>query len=146
MNSIVLINIISSFFAAGLIWVIQLVHYPSMKFVSENEFESFHSFHQKKISILAMPLMAIELITSIILLIQSFENDTSLIFKINFMIVVLIWFSTFFMQVPLHQKLSKGKNDVLIDKLVFTNWFRTVLWTLRSILMLFLLAFFMNLI
>ncbi len=93
-----------------------------------------------------MPLMAIELISSIILLLQNFENDTSLIFKINFMIIILIWFSTFFMQVPLHQKLSKGKNDILIDKLVFTNWFRTVLWTLRSILMLFLLAFFMNLI
>lgn len=146
MSSIFLINIFTALFAAGLIWTIQLVHYPSMRFVSKNEFESFHYFHQKRISIIAMPLMAIELISSIILLLQNFENNTSLIFKINFMIIILIWFSTFFMQVPLHQKLSKGKNDILIDKLVFTNWFRTVLWTLRSILMLFLLAFFMNLI
>ena len=86
-----------------------------------------------------MPLMAIELITTIILFMQNIDNESSLIFKINLIIVILIWFSTFFIQVPLHQKLSKGKKNSLIDKLVLTNWFRTVLWTLRSILIIFFL-------
>jgi len=139
MSSILLINIFSAFFATGLIWTIQLVHYPSMRFVSRDKFELFHSFHQLRISIIAMPLMAIELITSIILFMQNIENESSLIFKINLIIVTLIWFSTFFIQVPLHQKLSKGKKNSLIDKLVLTNWFRTVLWTLRSILIIFFL-------
>ena len=139
MSSILLINIFSAFFATGLIWTIQLVHYPSMRFVSRDKFELFHSFHQLRISIIAMPLMAIELITTIILFMQNIENESSLIFKINLIIVTLIWFSTFFIQVPLHQKLSKGKKTSLIDKLVLTNWFRTVLWTLRSILIIFFL-------
>ena len=139
MSSILLINIFSAFFATGLIWTIQLVHYPSMRFVSRDKFELFHSFHQLRISIIAMPLMAIELITSIILFMQNIENESSLIFKINLIIVTLIWFSTFFIQVPMHQKLSKGKKNSLIDKLVLTNWFRTVLWTLRSILIIFFL-------
>ncbi len=139
MSSILLINIFSAFFATGLIWTIQLVHYPSMRFVSRDKFELFHSFHQLRISIIAMPLMAIELITSIILFMQNIENESSLIFKINLIIVTLIWFSTIFIQVPLHQKLSKGKKNSLIDKLVLTNWFRTVLWTLKSILIIFFL-------
>ena len=139
MSSILLINIFSAFFATGLIWTIQLVHYPSMRFVSRDKFELFHSFHQLRISIIAMPLMAIELITTIILFMQNIDNESSLIFKINLIIVTLIWFSTFFIQVPLHQKLSKGKKTSLIDKLVLTNWFRTVLWTLRSILIIFFL-------
>ena len=139
MSLILFINIFSAFFATGLIWTIQLVHYPSMRFVSRDKFELFHSFHQLRISIIAMPLMAIELITSIILFMQNIENESSLIFKINLIIVTLIWFSTFFIQVPLHQKLSKGKKNSLIDKLVLTNWFRTVLWTLRSILIIFFL-------
>ena len=139
MSSILLINIFSAFFATGLIWTIQLVHYPSMHFVSRDKFELFHYFHQLRISIIAMPLMAIELITTIILFMQNIDNESSLIFKINLIIVTLIWFSTFFIQVPLHQKLSKGKKTSLIDKLVLTNWFRTVLWTLRSILIIFFL-------
>ena len=139
MSSILLINIFSAFFATGLIWTIQLVHYPSMHFVSRDKFELFHYFHQLRISIIAMPLMAIELITTIILFMQNIDNESSLIFKINLIIVTLIWFSTFFIQVPLHQKLSKGKKNSLIDKLVLTNWFRTVLWTLRSILIIFFL-------
>ena len=139
MSSILLINIFSAFFATGLIWTIQLVHYPSMRFVSRDKFELFHSFHQLRISIIAMPLMAIELITTIILFMQNIDNESSLIFKINLIIVTLIWFSTFFIQVPLHQKLSKGKKTSLIDNLVLTNWFRTVLWTLRSILIIFFL-------
>jgi len=139
MSSILIINIFSAFFATGLIWTIQLVHYPSMRFVSRDKFELFHSFHQLRISIIAMPLMAIELITTIILFMQNIDNESSLIFKINLIIVTLIWFSTFFIQVPLHQKLSKGKKTSLIDKLVLTNWFRTVLWTLRSILIIFFL-------
>ena len=139
MSSILIINIFSAFFATGLIWTIQLVHYPSMRFVSRDKFELFHSFHQLRISIIAMPLMAIELITTIILFMQNIDNESSLIFKINLIIVTLIWFSTFFIQVPLHQKLSKGKKTSLIDNLVLTNWFRTVLWTLRSILIIFFL-------
>ena len=139
MSSILIINIFSAFFATGLIWTIQLVHYPSMHFVSRDKFELFHYFHQLRISIIAMPLMAIELITTIILFMQNIDNESSLIFKINLIIVTLIWFSTFFIQVPLHQKLSKGKKTSLIDKLVLTNWFRTVLWTLRSILIIFFL-------
>ena len=139
MSSILIINIFSAFFATGLIWTIQLVHYPSMHFVSRDKFELFHYFHQLRISIIAMPLMAIELITTIILFMQNIDNESSLIFKINLIIVTLIWFSTFFIQVPLHQKLSKGKKNSLIDKLVLTNWFRTVLWTLRSILIIFFL-------
>ena len=139
MSSILIINIFSAFFATGLIWTIQLVHYPSMRFVSRDKFELFHSFHQLRISIIAMPLMAIELITTIILFMHNINNESSLIFKINLIIVTLIWFSTFFIQVPLHQKLSKGKKTSLIDKLVLTNWFRTVLWTLRSILIIFFL-------
>ena len=139
MSSILIINIFSAFFATGLIWTIQLVHYPSMLFVSKDKFELFHSFHQLRISIIAMPLMAIELITTIILFMQNIDNESSLIFKINLIIVTLIWFSTFFIQVPLHKKLSKGKKTSLIDNLVLTNWFRTVLWTLRSILIIFFL-------
>ena len=82
---------------------------------------------------IVMPFMIIELITSIIL----YTNDTSsLIFSLNLGIVLLIWCSTFFIQLPIHNILSKEKDKKMIKKLVNTNWIRTFLWTFRMLLII----------
>ena len=146
MSFIFLINLVLSFIAVGLIWTIQLVHYPSMRFISKEQFSAYHNFHSIRISLIAMPLMLVELITSFLLLYQNFNNAIQTIFLINFVIVVLIWLSTFLVQVPLHNILSKEKNDKVISKLILSNWFRTILWTGRSILMILFLSFTMGLI
>lgn len=52
-------------------------------------------------------------------------------------LVALIWLSTFLIQVPIHQQLAKGKDLGLIDRLVRTNWIRTILWTLKACWMSF---------
>ena len=146
MSFIFLFNLVLSFIAVGLIWTIQLVHYPSMRYISKNKFPEYHNFHSIRISILAMPLMLAELVTSIMLWYQNLNNAIQAIFLINLIIVVLIWFSTFLIQVPLHNALSKEKNTEKISKLIYTNWIRTILWTSRSILMILFLAFAMELI
>jgi hypothetical protein len=58
---------------------------------------------------------------------------------IGFYLVVLIWISTAFFSVPAHSKLESGKDEHAIDRLVSTNWIRTVLWTLKSGLSFYLL-------
>ena len=100
MSSVFIVNIIISFIATGLIWTIQLVHYPSMKFISDEKFTVFHNFHSKRISILAIPIMLIELFTSFLLFYQN-GNSYHYIFAINLFIVILIWISTFLIQVPM---------------------------------------------
>ncbi len=37
------VNTFSSFFMTGLIWMVQLVHYPSFHFVSEENLPAFNS-------------------------------------------------------------------------------------------------------
>ena len=49
-------------------------------------------------------------------------------------IVLLIWLSTFFVQVPLHQSLGSRIDLELIDRLASTNWWRTLLWTVKAVL------------
>ena len=137
LNSVIfLINFASTLFLSGLIWMVQLVHYPSFHFVDPSEFKRFHQFHSRRISIIVIPLMIIELITSGVLW---FHSETFSINSIGFYLVLSIWVSTAFLSVPAHSKLSSGKNDEQIDKLIHTNWVRTFLWTLKSVLMLFLL-------
>ena len=146
MSFIFLLNLLLSFIAVGLIWTIQLVHYPSMRYISKDQFSEYHNFHSIRISILAMPLMLAELITSIMLWYQNLNNAIQTIFLVNLILVLLIWLSTFLIQVPLHNVLSKEKNTDKLSKLIFSNWIRTILWTSRSILMILFLAFAMNLI
>ena len=146
MSFIFLFNLVLSFTAVGLIWTIQLVHYPSMKYIPKDRFSEYHNFHSIRISILAMPLMFAELVTSIMLLYQNFNNALQSIFLLNLILVVLIWLSTFLIQAPLHNGLSKEKNTEKLSKLICSNWIRTILWTARSILMILFLAFAMNLI
>jgi hypothetical protein len=90
--------------------------------------------------------MVTELGTSLILFYQNYNNAIQTIFLINLVIVALIWLSTFLIQVPLHNALSKEKQSEKLSKLICTNWIRTILWTARSILMILFLAFAMDLI
>lgn len=133
MDFLFFLNVISAFLLTGVIWTIQIVHYPSFHYIDKLSFTNFHNFHERRISIIVMPLMLIELITSIALYIH---NMWSIIFALNLLIVVLIWCSTFFVQVPIHSILSEKKDKNLIEKLVNTNWIRTFLWSIRMLLII----------
>lgn len=133
MDFLFFLNVISAFLLTGVIWTIQIVHYPSFHYIDKLSFTNFHNFHERRISIIVMPLMLIELITSIALYIH---NMWSIIFALNLLIVGLIWCSTFFVQVPIHSILSAKKDKNLIEKLVNTNWIRTFLWSIRMLLII----------
>lgn len=127
MNNLVFnIQYAASLILLGLIWVIQLVHYPSFRFVDSNDFVEFERKHSSSITIIVMPLMVTELITGIWLI-----GAKSILLYLNLASIILIWLSTFFISVPCHQKLSAGKDLDVINRLVSTNWIRTILWTFK---------------
>lgn len=136
MSGVVILHIFSTFFLTGLIWVIQLVHYPSFRFIDSDNFIAFEKFHTSRISFIVMPLMFTELFSGFYLV---FNNISPHLLKYNFTLVLIIWLSTFFLSVPLHSKLSEGKNIQVISKLTLTNWPRTILWSTRTIVILLLL-------
>jgi hypothetical protein len=145
MSFIFIINLAIALIATGLIWTIQLVHYPSMKFIPEEKFTAYHNFHSQRISILAMPIMLIELFTSFGLFYQN-GSSYNHIFTINLILVISIWISTFLIQVPLHNTLSSAKNARVLNHLILSNWIRTILWTARSLLMVSYLSVNLHLI
>ena len=135
MSHIYLLSMSTTLVLTGLIWTIQCVHYPSFVYVDPSQFHSFSMFHQRVITWVVAPLMIFELITAILLVVQ-IPGDTKLITLL--VPVLLVWLSTFFLSVPLHNQLLKeGFSQELIKQLVLTNWPRTLLWTGRSVLMLF---------
>lgn len=83
-----------------------------------------------------MPIMIAELVTSGIL---TWFNGWGSFHAMGFYLVLVIWLSTFLLSVPAHAKLSSSKNAEVIDRLISTNWIRTVLWSLKSGLGVFIL-------
>lgn len=131
------LNIFTAFSMFGLIWLIQLVHYPSFHYVADEEFVAFESFHSRTISLIVIPLMLVELISACILV---FLLDFAFLSLFELGLVISAWVSTAVFSVPCHAKLSKEKDSQVIHRLVRTNWIRTSLWTLRAVIILWKLT------
>ena len=116
----------------GVIWVIQLLHYPSFHFINDQKYIEFQHFHMQRISFIVVPVMLIEL-ASALLLAYFFESSLTIILLA---LVLGIWAITFIFFTNMHQKLTDGYDHSIVDRLVQINWARTALWSLRLIILL----------
>ena len=116
----------------GVIWVIQLVHYPSFHFVELKQYNTFQRFHMSRISYVVIPAMLAELFTLILILISMDQIDTLVL--ASAILLIFIWLMTAVFFSGVHQKLTLGYDQTVVDKLVKLNWGRTLLWTLRLLL------------
>ena len=115
----------------ALIWVVQVVHYPVFMFLPHDKLNAFSLFHQRRISLIVLPIMLIELGSLIALNVMDLGN---LVYSIAMILLIIIWGATFFLQVPCHQQLLAGNKNPFAGRLIRTNWIRTVCWTLKTLL------------
>lgn len=132
---LLLLNFATTFYLLGLILTIQFVHYPGFIYVDRKLFPKFHLFHVRRISLIVMIPMVVELLGSIALAALS----PNIFHFILVILVLLIWISTAFLSVPKHNKLAKEKNSLIISQIVLTNWPRTILWTSRAAILTYLI-------
>ena len=116
----------------GVIWVIQLVHYPSFHFVELKQYNTFQRFHMSRISYVVIPAMLTELFTLFLIVISMDQIDTLIL--ASAILLIFIWLMTAVFFSGVHQKLTLGYDQTVVDKLVKLNWGRTLLWTLRLLL------------
>lgn len=117
-----------------LIWMTQLVVYPSFTYFSENDLLKWHEKYTTAVSIIVMPLMLGQLATHSYLISQQFNALRG----VALLLVLLTWVNTFFFAVPLHNSISEGKEVIgAARSLVNVNWYRTVLWSLIFLLTLY---------
>lgn len=124
------VQLACSLMMTGLIWLVQLVHYPSFHLIDPQRFQEFHQQHSSRITLIVAPLMGLELLTAILLVL---ERSESYAWWLNLLGVILIWACTAFLSVPLHNQLASGYDYEKVNALVVTNWPRTLIWTARSI-------------
>lgn len=124
------LHLLLSLYMLGLIWFVQVVHYPLMGKVGRAVFVDYENAHTRLTSWVTAPPMLVELGTGLLLL-YWYMGDW--FWWGNAVGMGLIWASTFFIQVPLHAALSQQFDETQHRQLVHTNWIRTVVWTLRAV-------------
>lgn len=127
-----ILQLVTCSFMTGLIWIIQLVHYPSFPFAARESFAAFHSFHSTRITWIVGPVMTMELVTAAALCLSS---PSSLWWWSNLAGVIAIWASTALLSIPNHNQLAGGFSAEAAAALVSTNWPRTMLWTIRMVIL-----------
>ncbi len=132
---LLIVNVVASWYMVGLIWMVQIVHYNLMDRVGPEHFVRYETDHGRLITpIVAIPML-IEIATAAGLIMLSPPGFPRWAAWTGLAMVLAIWLSTAFLQVPYHSQLLKGFSNVAYQGLVGTNWIRTVLWTVRGLMM-----------
>jgi hypothetical protein len=122
----------------GLIWFVQIVHYPLMQQVPSEAFVNYELQHTRRTGWVVGPLMLIELGTAIALVVSTSEAVDVRLAWTGLALLAVVWLSTVFLQVPCHRRLERGFDAAVARRLVRTNWIRTVGWSARGVIGLLL--------
>ena len=116
----------------GVIWMVQVVHYPLMRFVSGPQFARFETAHRIRISWVVGPLMAVE---GVCVLAFLFAPPPGLPWWLPWAgaaAEAVAIGTTVLISAPLHERLNAHFDPTDLDRLIATNWIRTVAWTCRA--------------
>jgi uncharacterized membrane protein len=124
------VHVMMTWFMTGLIWFVQVVHYPLMGKIGPDTYEDYQVNHMRRTGWVVGPAMTAEAATGVWLLVHVGSD----LLWFGFLLLVVIWGSTAFIQVPRHNQLIGGFDAGCHRILVWTNWIRTAAWTARSAL------------
>ena len=132
MKIFIYISLFSNLIMVGVSLITHFVTYPSFRLIKSSLFSEFHKSYTNKMLFIVAPVMILELISSLFLVIFDVsDNNTEIGLLIS---LLLIWFLTFFIIVPIHNKLTVNYNKDLNQKLIKFNGLRTIFWIIKLIL------------
>ena len=132
--AVLLLQLFASIFMVGVIWYVQLVHYPLMAGWPHDDFPRWEAAHRQQTGFVVVPAMLAEGLAVMALLGKRPAGVPVWMVWTGALLLLAIWGSTFGIQVPLHEKLATGWDTVAHTSLVQSNWLRTVLWSARGLL------------
>ena len=124
----------------GLIWFVQVVHYPLFAAVGADQFVGYEVAHQRRTSIVVGLPMAVEGLTVLALFFWPPDGVGRMLPFIGGVLLTVVLASTVFLQVPAHAALAKSYDETHVRRLVRTNWVRTIGWSARLVLAVVMLV------
>jgi hypothetical protein len=127
-------HLVATLGMVGVIWFVQVVHYPLFGLVGGAGFPGYAAEHGRRTTwVVAGPMLA-ELGTGVLLLWRRPNAMPAWAAWCGLALLLVVWASTFGLQVPRHGELAGGFDARAHRRLVRSNWVRTAAWSARGVL------------
>jgi hypothetical protein len=137
-----LAQLFATLYMTGLIWFVQLVHYPMFADAAEagdEHWKRFERTHLRRTTPLIPPIMLLEIATAALLLVDPTGSVSRAWAWAGAVLLAVVWASTFLGAVPMHAKLQRGFAEGPHRWLLRFNLVRSLAWTGRSFFALLML-------
>jgi hypothetical protein len=125
-------ELVSTLFMTGLIWFVQVVHYPLFARVGAGHSVAYQAEHIDRTGLVVAVPMLVELASCALL---TFRGDTAVWQRWpGALLLAIVWIGTAVLLVPAHEALARGFDANVHARLVGTNWIRTAAWSARAAL------------
>jgi len=133
-QTVLILHLAATAYMTGVIVLVQLLHYPSFGWVDAERYPEFQTMHERQITWVVGPAMLLEIFLAFWIATHTPSGVDPMHAQLGLGLLILIWLSTAFLQVPRHSALAKGYQKAPHRSLVRTNWIRTVAWACRLVI------------
>ena len=135
MDDVVLtVHLVSACIMVGVIWFVQLVHYPLLAVVPVESAKQVAEKHQRWTGIVVGPPMVVEGVSTLILWANTPPGVWWWLTWVNDAFLAIALLCTIFLSVPRHARMVEAPDAKVGRELVLTNWPRTIAWTMCGFL------------
>ena len=128
-----LANTVATCVMVGVIWFVQVVHYPLLSKYGAAQSTQVAREHQRQtVWVVGVPI-AVEGVSTLFLLADRPDGVVIYLPWVGAILLAVALGSTVWLSVPLHSRMASAHDHTVARKLVRTNWPRTIAWSARAI-------------
>ena len=131
MDVLLLAALVSTSVSAGIVWFLQLNHYPLYREVPKSALPDYIAKHNRRLLLPVVMPMLVAIATSAWLAISRPRGLPPAVVVVLAIDIFAIVVSTVALQGPAHVKLEREGHERLIEIIVRSNWIRTFGWTIN---------------
>ena len=137
---LLLLNAAAVLAMTGVIWFVQVVHYPLFALVGARQWDTYHREHSRRTTwVVALP-MTVDLSSSLALVVVPPAGVGTGLVAAGAVAALVAWAATAGLAVPAHRELGAGWDGGIGRRLVRVNWIRTIAWSTHAVLVLLALS------
>jgi hypothetical protein len=131
---IVIAHLVGSLTMVGIIWTVQIVHYPLMALVGPERFTTYEAAHAPRMTTVVLLPWTVQGVTAIWLLVAPPAGVPAALILATAVTALVPVAVTVLASIPAHTRLAAGFDADVHARLVGTNWIRTLAWTAHAVL------------
>lgn len=136
---VLLLSLVATFTMVGVIWFVQVVHYPLLAVVPVESASTVAVDHQRRTGWVVMLPMTVEGFTTLGLLKWVPDGVAWWVPWLNGVFLAVALGCTVLLSVPRHARMAAHPDASVGRELVLTNWPRTLAWSARGLVVALML-------